>query len=127
MISIKVIAVGKTKESWIKEGILHYQKLLKRYAKLKLVEIKEEKITGSKEVKAILEAEAEKTLSWVGKSSLCIALDVKGENKSSESFASFFEENLNRGYNEFIFILGEHWEYPRKFWMPAPLNFHFPG
>jgi 23S rRNA (pseudouridine1915-N3)-methyltransferase len=122
LISIKVIAVGKTKEGWIKEGILHYQKFLKRYAELKLVEIKEERITGSKEVKAILEAEAEKTLSWMGKSSLCIALDVKGENKSSESFARFFEEKFNRGYNEFIFILGGALGVSRKILDACPIK-----
>jgi len=37
--------VGKTRENWIKEGILHYQKLLKKYMELELVEIKEEKLT----------------------------------------------------------------------------------
>ena len=106
MIRIKVIAVGKTKEEWIKEGILHYQKLLKKYVELKMVEIKEEKITSSKTAKAILRDEAEKILSAVSRSSLCIALDVKGENKSSESFAKFFEESLNRGQSELAFVLG---------------------
>ena len=100
-----MIVVGK-KESWIKEGISHYQKLLKKFAELKLVEIREEKITGSKDRKAILEDEAEKILTFLEKSSLCIALDVKGASKSSESFAKFFEENLNRGYHELTFILG---------------------
>ena len=94
------------KESWIKEGISHYQKLLTKYAELKLVEIREEKINGSKDRKAILEDEAEKILTFLEKSSLCIALDVKGASKSSESFAQFFEENLNRGYHELTFILG---------------------
>lgn len=106
MIRIKVIAVGKTKEEWIKGGILHYQKLLKKYAELKWVEIREAKIIRSREAKFILEDEAERILSSVGKSSLCIALDVKGENRSSEDFAKFFEDNLNRGYSEFTFILG---------------------
>lgn len=106
MIGIKMIVVGKTKESWIKEGISHYQKLLKKFAELKLVEIREEKITGSKDQKAILENEADKILTCLEKSRLCIVLDVKGENQSSESFAKFFEENLNRGYHEFTFILG---------------------
>jgi 23S rRNA (pseudouridine1915-N3)-methyltransferase len=106
LIKIKVIAVGKTKEGWIKEGILHYQKLLKKYAELKWVEIKEKKITVSKEAESILQDEAEKMLNTTSRSSLCIALDVKGESKSSESFANFFGENLNRGQSEFTFILG---------------------
>jgi 23S rRNA (pseudouridine1915-N3)-methyltransferase len=106
LIKIVIITVGKTKEEWIKEGILHYQKFLKKYAELKWVEIREAKIIRSREAKFILEEEAEKILSSVGKSSLCIALDVKGENKNSETFARFFEENLNRGQSEFTFILG---------------------
>lgn len=106
MIKIKVIAVGKTKEDWIKEGMVHYQRLLKKYVELKLVEIKEEKITRSKETKTILEDEAEKILNSLRKSRLLIALDVKGKSLNSESFANFFEKNLNRGYDEFAFILG---------------------
>jgi 23S rRNA pseudoU1915 N3-methylase RlmH len=34
LVEIKVISVGKTKESWIREGLSHYQKLLIRYAEL---------------------------------------------------------------------------------------------
>jgi len=37
--------VGKTRENWIKEGIPCYQKLLKKYVKLELVEIRGEKLT----------------------------------------------------------------------------------
>ena len=106
MVKIKVIAVGKTKEGWIKEGILHYQKLLKKYVELELVEIREEKITKSRKAEKILDAEAKKILRYTEKPSLCIALDVKGKSLSSKKFAQLFEENLSRGYSEFVFILG---------------------
>ena len=106
MVKIKVIAVGKIKESWIKEGMLHYQKLLKKYVELELVEIKEEKITKSRDTETILDAEAERILRYIEKHSLCVALDVKGKNLRSESFAKLLEENLSRGYSEFVFILG---------------------
>jgi len=108
LVKIKVIAVGKTKESWIKEGILHYQKLLKKYVEFKLVEIREEKITKSKGIQIILDAEAERILRYIDveKPSLCISLDEKGKSLSSESFARLLKENLNRGYSEFVFILG---------------------
>lgn len=125
MVRIKVIAVGKTKESWIKEGILHYQKLLKKYVELKLVEIREEKITKSKGIQIILGAGAEKILRYIEKPSLCISLDVRGKTLSSESFARLLEENLNRGYSEFVFILGGRWDYLRKFWMSVQLSSHF--
>jgi 23S rRNA (pseudouridine1915-N3)-methyltransferase len=106
LVRIKVIAVGKAKDGWIKEGILHYQKLLKKYAELQLVEIKEEKITKSRETETVLDAEAERILRYIRKPSLCIALDVKGKCLSSKNFARLFEENLSRGYSEFAFILG---------------------
>ncbi len=112
MVKIKVVAVGKTKEGWIKEGILYYQKLLKKYVELELVEIKEEKITRSRETITVLDAEAERILRYLKKSSyvdpsdLCIALDAKGKSLSSEDFAKLLEENLSRGYSEFVFILG---------------------
>ena len=106
MVKIKVIVVGKTREGWIKEGILHYQKLLKKYVELNLVEIREEKITKSRDTEIILDAEAKRILRYANKSSLGIALDIKGESLSSESFAKLLDENLSRGYSEFVFILG---------------------
>jgi len=112
VIKIKVVSVGRTRESWIKEAILHYRRLLKKYAELEMVEIKEEKISQSKQAGSILDMEAERILKYLRKlsppdsSHLCIALDIKGENVSSEGFARLLEENLNRGYSKLIFILG---------------------
>lgn len=106
MVKINVIVVGKTKENWIKEGIQHYRQLLKRYTEVKLVEIKEEKASVSPSAKSIIEKEADKILDSLNKSSLCIALDVKGECNNSEVFANYFRSNLNQGYNEFTFVIG---------------------
>jgi len=106
LVKIKLIVVGKTKEDWIKEGIYHYQKLLKKYVDLKIIEIKEEKITKSKDEKTILDSEGERIARHLEKEALRIVLDAKGKEFSSEKFAGFLKENLNRGYNHFIFILG---------------------
>lgn len=106
MVKIKLIAVGKTKEDWIKEGIRHYQKLLKKYVNLEIIEIKEEKITKSRDEKTILDSEGKKISKYLNKDAFCIALDVAGDEFTSEEFAKFFEKSLNRGHNDFIFILG---------------------
>jgi len=103
---IKLIVVGKTKEDWIKEGIKHYQKLLAKYAEIEFTEIKEEKITKSKDEKTILDSEGKKISKYLKKDALWIALDVGGDEFTSEEFAEFFEKSLNRGHNHFIFILG---------------------
>jgi 23S rRNA (pseudouridine1915-N3)-methyltransferase len=106
LIKITLILVGKTKEDWIKEGIKHYQTLLKKYVDLKIIEIKEEKIAKSKDEKTILDSEGGRIAKHLEKNALRIALDVKGKEFSSEGFANLLKENLSRGHNHFIFILG---------------------
>ena len=106
MVKIKIISVGKTKESWIKEGISHYQKLLKRYAELQLVEIKEEKITQSRAAEDILDAEAERILKHLDPTSVSVALGQEGEKLSSKDLAGWLGEKLSLGQGEFTFILG---------------------
>jgi len=103
---IKLIVVGKTKEDWIKQGIKHYYKLLKKYAEIELVEVKEEKITKSKDEKSILDSEGKTISKYLKKDALWIALDAGEDEFTSVEFAEFFEKGLNRGHNHFIFILG---------------------
>lgn len=106
MVKVKLIAVGKTKDTWIREGVKHYQKLLQKYAEFQIIEIKEEKITRSKDEKSILGAEGQRASKYLKKDTLCIALDVAGDELTSEQFASLLEKSLNRGHNSFTFILG---------------------
>ena len=106
MIKVKLILVGKTKETWIKEGIRHYQKLLGKYAEVQIIEIKEEKITRSKDERSILNAEGQRISKYLKKDTLCIALDVRGDKPTSEQFADLLEKSLNRGHNSFTFLLG---------------------
>ena len=112
ILQIKIIAVGKTKEGWIKEGTAHYEKLLRGYAELQLLELQEEKITRSRRPESILETEAERILKILehshskGPLELCLALDVSGRHLSSDGFARLLEQNLGRGYSRFNFVIG---------------------
>ena len=106
MVRIKLVSVGRTKKEWIRQGMAHYQKLLRKYVELELVEIKEEKITKAKQTQAILDAEGERILRCVPKPGLSIALDLRGEHLSSEGFARLLEDGLSRGYGNFTFVLG---------------------
>jgi 23S rRNA (pseudouridine1915-N3)-methyltransferase len=106
LVKVKLIVVGKTKEDWIKEGIKHYLKLLKKYVDLEIVEVKEEKITKSKDEKSILDSEGERIAKYLEKNALWIALDIDGEKFTSEEFAKLFEKSLNRGYSNFALIIG---------------------
>jgi 23S rRNA (pseudouridine1915-N3)-methyltransferase len=112
LVKIKVLVVGKTKEAWIKQGILHYLRLLRKYSRTEVIEIKEEKVTDSKDVKAVLDAEGERIIELLnresgwGSSGLPVALDKGGREVSSEGLADFLKHEMNRGSSQFTFILG---------------------
>jgi 23S rRNA (pseudouridine1915-N3)-methyltransferase len=112
LVKIKVLVVGKTKEDWIKQGLHHYSKFLGKYAHLEMVEVREERITKSRNGDAVLETEADRILSYLkkeesgGSSHLHVVLDKGGKQLSSEGLARLLREKLNRGYSQFTFILG---------------------
>ncbi len=122
MVKIKVILVGKTKEGWIKQGLLHYQKLLKKHAKLELVEVREEKITKSRATQAILDAESERIARCFEKLSLRVAVDAHGKSLSSEDFARFLEKNFSGRSGGFTFILGGALGLSRKILDACPVK-----
>ena len=106
MIKLKFIFVGKTKESWIAEGIEHYEKMLSRFAELEFVTVKDEKVTGHSPGKIVLGKEGERILKSVNKNNFSFVLDSKGKMLSTEELAELFKEKMNQGYNDFVFITG---------------------
>ena len=93
---IRAIWPGKTKEQFILEGLRKYLKLLRPYADISTVELKEEK--GS-DVRKILEKEGERILKLQVPYTL---LDEKGGMLSSLEFAGQIAENSH----SINFVLG---------------------
>jgi len=51
MVNIKLIAVGKIKEDYLKNEINEYLKRLSRYAKISVIEVDDEKIMNNSSLK----------------------------------------------------------------------------
>jgi 23S rRNA (pseudouridine1915-N3)-methyltransferase len=106
---IRVITIGKIKEQFLREGIAEYEKRLRPYAKLQVVELPEEKrpqpASPANESVAI-EKEGERILAAVAENSFVIALDVKGQSWSSEELAASFGERELSGQNQLAFVIG---------------------
>jgi 23S rRNA (pseudouridine1915-N3)-methyltransferase len=106
---IRVITIGKIKEQFLREGIAEYEKRLRPYAKLQVVELPEEKrpqpASPANESVAI-EKEGERILGAVAENSFVIALDVKGQSWSSEELAASFGERELSGQNQLAFVIG---------------------
>jgi 23S rRNA (pseudouridine1915-N3)-methyltransferase len=106
---IRIIAVGKNKEKFIQEGIAEYDKRLRPYAKVQIVEVTDEKRPGSASPgteSVAIEKEGERVLAAIPEDSFVIALDVKGRSWSSEELAVSFREWELSGQNQLVFIIG---------------------
>jgi 23S rRNA (pseudouridine1915-N3)-methyltransferase len=106
---IRIIAVGKIKEKFMQEGIAGYNKRLRPYAKVQIIEVADEKRPGSVSpatALAAMEKEGERILAAVPEDSVVIALDVKGRSWSSEELAESFREWELSGQNQLAFVIG---------------------
>lgn len=102
---IKVIALGKIKESFLKEGINEFLKRLTPYASIEIIELSPIEIKDNQTEKALLE-EGEKILAQIKPESYVITLEINGKQLSSEDFASKINEITNSGISELVFIIG---------------------
>jgi 23S rRNA (pseudouridine1915-N3)-methyltransferase len=106
---ITIIAVGKIKEKFLQEAIAEYEKRLRPYLKLHVIEIPEEKRPASAAESAgirAMEKEGERILAAVPPGSYIVVLDLQGTHRSSEEFATAFREWELGGKSHICFLIG---------------------
>lgn len=106
---IKIIAVGKLKEKYFKEGILEYAKRLSTYCKFEIVEVADEKTLenmSNKESDLIKEKEASRILSKISDGEFVIALAIEGQLVSSEQMAEQIEKCAINGKSKVTYVIG---------------------
>lgn len=105
-LKVKIIALGRIKEKFLKEGIDEFLKRLKPYANVEVIELSPIEIKDENLTSKILEKEGEKILAQIKPDSYVITLEIEGANFSSEKFAQKLEEISNQGYGEITFVIG---------------------
>ena len=106
---IKIIVVGKLKEKYLKNGIAEYLKRLKRYANLKIIEIKDEAASqtlSDAEIEQIKVVEGKRIIEKLPDRARVIALDLKGKQLTSEDFAEEINETMTYGTSQIVYIIG---------------------
>jgi 23S rRNA (pseudouridine1915-N3)-methyltransferase len=106
---IRIIAVGKIKERYLQEGIAEYEKRLRPYVKLQVIEIADERrpLSASSAIELVAkEKEGERILTAIPEGSFVIALDVMGQSWPSEQLAASFREWELSGQNQLAFVIG---------------------
>lgn len=103
---IKIIALGKIKEKFLKDGIDEFMKRLTPYAAVEILELQPIEIRDEHLVDKILEEEGERILSYIKPQSYVITMEIQGKQLSSEEFAGKIQELTNEGLGEIIFVIG---------------------
>lgn len=103
---IKIVALGKIKEKFLKDGIDEFLKRLAPYASVEIVELTPIEIKDENLTQRALEQEGIKILENIKKDSYVITLEILGKQLSSEEFASKINEITVSGISELIFIIG---------------------
>ncbi len=94
---IKIIAVGKLTQKYLKEGIEHYQKQIPH--EVVWVEVKDEKDQHGMEIEALRIAKHIKDQDMV------IALAIEGKLLTSESFSKLIEQSQHH-QGQMVFVIG---------------------
>ena len=102
---IRIIALGKIKENFLKDGINEFLKRLTPYASVEIVELSPVEIKDEQIEKALKE-ESEKIFAHIKPDSFVITLEIQGKQLSSEEFASKINEVTISGVGELVFVIG---------------------
>jgi len=104
-----IIAAGKIRDKWINEGIAEYSKRLKRFGKLEIIEIADEKVPekySGKEIIQAVEKEGKKMLSRWPRDAWGIAMEIGGESPGSEGLADLLSRRAVAGTHHVVFVVG---------------------
>lgn len=96
---IKIICVGKIKETYFIDSIKEYEKRLSKYTKISIIELPD--YNYDKE-KTIYE-EGKNILSKIDDKDYVVTLEIKGNNLSSLELSDFINKNISRNL---VFIIG---------------------
>jgi 23S rRNA (pseudouridine1915-N3)-methyltransferase len=116
---ITLIAIGKTDDAYILEGITKYLKRLKHYIKFELViipDLKNSKNLTEDEQKT---KEAELFFKLIQSTDQLVALDEKGIEFTSTQFADFINKKMIGSVQNLVFLIGGPYGFDQKIYQRA--------
>ncbi len=106
---IRIIACGKIKEKWLKEGIQEYVKRIQPYEKIEVIEVSDEKAPESNspaQNEQVKKIEGERLLKQIKDTDYVVLLDLAGKTYDSVMFSKQIEAIHTKGYNHINFVIG---------------------
>jgi len=99
-------SIGKSNESYVKEGIADFTKRISRYFPVEWTIIPVPKNSGMLSEMDLKKKEGETILQWLKQDDYLIALDEHGKQFSSEGLSEFLQERASGSTKNLVFLIG---------------------
>lgn len=103
------LLTGKTRNSYLTEGIKEYQKRIVHYLPFELREIPELKNSKNVSPGQVKEMEGNLILQSLSDGDILVLLDENGKEFNSRGFASFLESHMVGSVKKLVFAVGGAW------------------
>lgn len=100
---IKIICIGKLKETFLVDGINEYKKRIEGFQKLQILELKE---YNTSDISKNIENEGFEILEKVNSDEHIITLEILGKKPDSITFSRYLENQFTYGTSKITFIIG---------------------
>ncbi|HEY9185802.1 MAG TPA: 23S rRNA (pseudouridine(1915)-N(3))-methyltransferase RlmH [Salegentibacter sp.] len=104
--TIKLVCIGKTDSTELKQLIEIYQKRLQFYIKFEIEIIPDLKKAKNLDESQQKTKEGELILDKIQTSDFVVLLDEKGKEFTSVGFSEYIQKRLNSGMKQIIFVIG---------------------
>jgi 23S rRNA (pseudouridine1915-N3)-methyltransferase len=119
---IQLLFTGKTRFSFIREGIEEYRQRLVHYADFQIRELPEFKNSGSWPEKKVKVEEAKTILKAIDNRDYVVLLDERGQHMDSPAFAGFLEKQQQRSFRIMQFVIGGPYGFAGEVYQRANLE-----
>ena len=99
-------SIGKSNESYVKEGIADFTKRISRYFPVEWTIIPVPKNSGMLSEMDMKKTEGETILQWLRQDDYLIALDEHGKQFSSEGLSELLQERASASTKNLVFLIG---------------------
>ena len=106
---IRIIAIGKIKENYLKEGIKEYIARISPFSDIEIVELPDQPVKDNPsdaDIEKVKDLEGQKVLSILKNNDFVINLDLNKKEMDSVSFSEYLIKKLEIGGANITFVIG---------------------
>jgi 23S rRNA (pseudouridine1915-N3)-methyltransferase len=118
----KIIFIGKTTDSYLKEGLMKYEKRLTNYIPFEILVIGDQKSKNPSNINAVKQKEAGNVMKVIKPTDFVILLDEKGKEYSSKQFAVLIQKFMAELQFNLIFLIGGAYGFDAKIYDRANMQ-----